>query len=67
MTRRPGNTWAHGVRCKTIVPMPSSAYKRALELDPTRSTTRFSLAETYLETERYDEATGNLPGTGAAG
>src|SRR5260370_132997 len=33
-----------------------NAYARALTLDPQRYTTSFSLAETYLEVERYDEA-----------
>ena len=32
------------------------AYSRALALDPQRTTASFSLAETYLEAERYDDA-----------
>ncbi len=33
-----------------------SAYERSILLDPTRYTARFSLAEAYLENERYDDA-----------
>src|SRR5438067_12401486 len=33
-----------------------AAYNRSLELDPDRITARFSLAETYLEAERFEEA-----------
>jgi superkiller protein 3 len=32
------------------------AYARSVELDSSRITARFSLAEAYLETDRYDEA-----------
>src|SRR5207302_1414003 len=32
------------------------AYKHSIQLDPNRITARFSLAETYLEAERYEEA-----------
>src|SRR5260370_30469687 len=32
------------------------AYERAVELDPGRYTAHFSLADVYLEAERFDEA-----------
>src|SRR5207247_5990550 len=32
------------------------AYEQSVQLNPTRYTARFSLAEAYLETERYDDA-----------